>query len=201
MYEVRILPTLKQWCLDFDLESSLISATIRHPEIQQHFAPSTNLREPSLVSIFIRYFKTRWPFKDFYLLVVGNRDKLVLNINQAWRLYPSLLDIRGCANLVEVLERFADAYGADVTWEGKTAKFFLAAGTPLPRIMRLTFQGRPGRTIAIARAVQHREGTMTAALAVCIDLTKYLDMLRKMQVRPQEIETELSALRLGERFY
>lgn len=197
LYEVEISQGPLEWLnnnrLDGRLEQDLIRATILFPDKEQHYGPSSSVGEPSLVSIFIKYFRTKWPFKDFYLLVAGARNGLSLSVAQAWRIYPSLIDISRCKNLVEVLMAFTDKYGSPVDWEGRTSAFFLSVGEPLPHNFAYKINTKPGQTrrVAISQIVQSRDGVPTAALVVCIDLIKYRDLLNQMQVSRADIVVDL----------
>lgn len=195
MYEVAISSSIMDWCLDYQLERELILATIHQPDKQQHYGPSSSIGVPSLVSLFVRYFKTKWPFKDFCLLVVGTRNGLTLEVSQAWRIYTPLMSkVWSCANLVQLLEQFADEYGAPVEWEGKSGKFFLSVGTPLPPSLTYKIAARPGvsRTVGITQISQSTDGIATSVLAVCIDVTKYLDLLDRMKLKRGEIVSDLA---------
>jgi len=185
MYEVTFNPKSLEWAVEPDLERDLAMATIRRPDKQQHFGPSPDLKNPSLVSLFIRYFQTKWPFKDFHLLVAANRDGLVLTVGQVWRIYPSLLDIRDCPNLVEVLERFANIYGAPITVDGKVRSFFLMTERPVQQSVRFTPVGRVN--VGISQMTQVTRGVATSALVVAINLIKYHNIIRKMEVKRSEI--------------
>jgi hypothetical protein len=186
MYEVAFNPKSLEWAIEQNLERDLAMATIRRPDKQQHFGPSSDLKSPSLVSLFIRYFRTKWPFKDFHLLVVANRDGLVLNVGQVWRIYPSLLDVSDCHNLVKVLERFANSYGAPITVGGKVGNFFLITEHSVPSTVRFTPEvGRVN--VGISQLTQATRGVATSALVVAINLIKYHDIIHKMQVERSEI--------------
>lgn len=198
MYEIRVDPGIKDWMgrARYHLELALIEKTIRQPDIQQHFARASNVREPSLASLFFRRFKTRWPFKDFGMLVVGSRDSLILNIGQAWRIYPALLDVTGAKNLVEMLRIFTTKYGFKVSWEGRTGSFFLTVDEPLPSQFNYRLDGvRPGHNhMVIASVIQHRSGRATAALVAAVDLEKYDKDLNKMAVAPDQIIDDFKAI-------
>ena len=190
MFQTTINPSLADWLgKDYSLDKELIEATIRHPDQEQHFGHSAALNEPSLASLFYRRFTTKWPFKDFNLLVVASRTGLILEVNQAWRIYPAVLDTRNSTSLVDILRLFADRSGAEVRWEGKTGGFFLTVDTPLPHEFNYSLPTKPNvmYRIAIAQIVQHREGRATAALAVAIDLLRYLSTLDQMRVDRHDI--------------
>jgi hypothetical protein len=119
---------------------------------------------------------------------VGSRNGLVLQVGQAWRIYPAYVDIRGAGNLVELLKRFADVFGAPVEWEGKRGNFFLSVGSPLPS--NFTYKmpnSKKGTNIGISQVTQLRWGKPIAAFVVCVDLIKYNDLLTRMQISKDDI--------------
>jgi hypothetical protein len=190
MYEIQINQSIADWLgKDYSLEKELLEATVRQPDQEQHFGRSAAPNEPSLASLFYRRFTTKWPFKDFNLLVVASRNGLVLDVSQAWRIHPVSLDTRNSTSLVDILRLFANKYGAGVEWEGKTGGFFLTVDTPLPQEFKYALRTSPNSNyrIAIAQIVQHQEGKATASLAVAIDLLRYVSLLSQMRVNRDEI--------------
>ncbi len=187
MYEIRVLPDFQDVPLEPEVDFDLMMATVRQPDKEQHFGPSSDLRAPSLVSLFMRHFRTRWPFKDFFLLVVGSRDGLILTVAQVWRIYPSLLDVSACTNLVEVLEKFAETYGAAIECEGKRGKFFLTVETPLQGKISYTADAGRKAKILISQVSQSVYGKRTSALTFGIDMIAYQAVLNRMRVKRSDI--------------
>jgi hypothetical protein len=183
LYQISIVPSISQFHgKGFELERHLIERTIRSPDREHHYGPSDRPAMPSLISLFTRQFKTPWPFKDFTLLVGAQRHKLVLNVHQAWRLYPPIVDIRG-ANLVDLLRRFADAYGYDIEVGGQMGHFFLSAEHPVPTSHRIQLSHGKTKTVAVSQFI--RDGV--ASLIVAIDLDRYRGTLEKMEVNADQI--------------
>ena len=124
LYQINVIRQLADiYGKRFELEQRLIQRTIQSPNREQHYGPSQKPDRPSLISLFARQFKTPWPYKDFTMLVGAQRDRLVLTVHQAWRLYPYMVDIRG-ANPIDLLHRFANAYGYDIEVGGQKGHFF-----------------------------------------------------------------------------
>ena len=190
MYDISFNPGFLEQMEDWaPFEKELIEITIRHPHQQQHFARSASPKEPSLASLFYRRFKTKWPFKDFNLLVVASRNGLMLEINQSWRIYSHLLDTDGSTSLVDILRRFANTYGSRIQWEGKTGSFFLTVDNPLPRefTYKIAVDANEKKSVGVAQLATHQDGKTTASLVVAIDLLHYHDVLNRMRVRRDEI--------------
>jgi hypothetical protein len=189
LYEIRIIDNIVDFHREnFELERDLIESTIRHPSREQHYGRAQSAREPSLVSLFYRDFSTPFPFKNFGMLVAAAREGLVLNVHQAWRIYSSVVNTRGATELVDLLRRFADAYGTDVNVDGKTGHFFLTADKPVPRNVHVDM-GRKKGAVTISQFVQPGPSTAQprACLILAIDLGRYEATLEKMAVTRAQI--------------
>jgi hypothetical protein len=187
LYDIRIIPNIKEFFgKDFEREKALIERTIRAPMNEQHFGPpTTNKNQPFLISLFARQFKTPFPFKDFTMLVAGNRgDGHTFHVHQAWRLYTSKVDMTGPADLIELLRRFADVYGYDIDLDGRRGNFFLTAERPAPSKITIQVGGKT-RTVTITQFLQTdtASGARRAALVVAIDLDLYRDTLDHMDCK------------------
>lgn len=187
LYKIDVIQNIKQFHeKNFDLEARLIEMTIRNPGREQHYGPPTFRGTPYMISLFAREFRTPWPFKDFTLLVAANRQKLVLTVHQAWRLYPSYVDARG-TDLVELLRRFADVYGNDIEIDDKRGHFFLWANKPLPKQIPIITRGRRFEIMVSQFTQNLTSDEPQAALIVAIDLDKYRQLLKSMWVNSENI--------------
>jgi len=173
----------------FDEEEELILLTIREPHAEQHFGPRVNDDQPSLVSIFARVFRDKYPYRDFILLAVGLRTGLELYVYQAWRVYPSFVDLNGVATLTGIAERFAKKFGHDITVGTQTGKFVLWARIPAP-----VRHGESGKIIIVhappSASLQASssfrmttDGFIEIAFAMAIDIESYRRVLRKYSER------------------
>jgi hypothetical protein len=190
LYEINILPNVAAlYAKHFALEKDIIETTVRAPSIEQHFGPAGRPHEPAMISLFLRPFRTRWPFKDFVMLVAAKRDGFRLDVHQAWRIYASRVDIAGVERPVDWLRRFADRYGADVEIAGTKAHFFLFTSGRVPKSVTLVPTGGKKRPIMISRFWQNDPvtGVEQSALVVAIDLDKYTTMLNELRVKREDI--------------
>jgi hypothetical protein len=182
LYEVRVIPNISEFLgKAFEQERTLIERTIRMPLKEQHFGPPTTESEPYLISLFARPFKTPFPYRDFMMLVAGQRgEKRIFQVHQAWRLYASKVPTEGSADLVDLLRRFADVYGADIEVDGRRGHFFLTAETVAPPEIRVELGGK--KTIMVTGFVQIDPAThhRHAALVVSVDLNRYRHTLENM---------------------
>jgi hypothetical protein len=119
------------------------------------------------------------------MLVAGERQGLRLIVHQAWRLYPDKVNVAGAVDLIEMLRRFANAFGASIEVGDQRGHFIMLADIPpgkdVPNTIKLVFppQKKP-RTINVTyfRQVRPTSGNRKAALAIGIDLDRYREMLK-----------------------
>jgi hypothetical protein len=193
LYEINIVPTVVEvHGKDFPLEKEIIETAIRAPTLEQHFGPARKLPEPAMISLFARAFRTRWPLKDFVMLVAGQRDGFRLDVHQAWRIYSSRVDVKGAKTLVDWLSRFADVYGAEIEVEGKKGHFFRFATGHIPNSFNIALPAGKSRNITISRFTQKDSvtGIEQSALVVAIDLERYRKMLDALHVKRTDMLDE-----------
>jgi len=131
LYEINIIKNVSDiYGSHFPLEKSLIETTIRDFTREQHYGPPRKPYDPAMISLFVRSFRTKWPLRDFVMLVAAQREGFKLHVHQAWRIYPSIVKMVGTAKPVDLLERFADAYSAEININGELGHFFLFSATP-----------------------------------------------------------------------
>ncbi len=187
LYEIKVIPNIEDALgKRFPLEKDVIETTIRAPTTEQHFGPPRGKHEPALISLFLRNFRTKWPQRDFFMLVAAQREGFILHVHQAWRIYPSRVRLSGVKTPVDWLERFADSYGAKVEIEGKKASFFLFLEGSPPR--ELKWDTPPKKKLMVSRFVSWDpvRNMEQAALVVGIDIYKYLATLDELGVRRRD---------------
>jgi hypothetical protein len=188
LYGIEIAPNIAALVgKGFPLEKKLIETTIRTPNVEQHFGQFGGLNEPSSVSLFAKAFRTRWPQRDFVMLVGALRQKTMLSVSQAWRIYTSRVDLNGAKRPVDWLRRFAETYGAEIEINGQKAKFFdlMEIDRPLQKIVQ-GGKGKP-RQVVVTDFTQWENGKEIAALVTAIDADKYRVTLKSLGVKEQDI--------------
>jgi hypothetical protein len=125
LYEIEIIPNVADiYGKQFALEKELIETTIRAPNLEQHYGPSSKPNEPTMISLFLKSFQTTWPLRNFSIVVAAQRDGFRLVVHQAWRIYPSVVKLDGVGTPIDWLRKFADVYGSEIEVEGKKGHFF-----------------------------------------------------------------------------
>lgn len=133
LYEINIIANVADiYGNRFDLEKDIIETTVRSPSKEQHYGPPRRQHEPAMISLFLRSFRTKWPLKDFVMLVAAQREGFFLHVHQAWRIYPSKVNTAGVKEPIDWLRKFSDAYGIDVEVEGQSGHFFMFANGSSP---------------------------------------------------------------------
>jgi hypothetical protein len=196
LYEIQIVENvLDIYKSETSLQKKLIEATVRSPDLEQHYGLPETSEVPALVSLFSRSFRTRWPAKDFSLIVAAQRGEgLILHINQAWRIYPLFVNTKGTGNdLVRVLEKFADLYGADIQLGGRKGHFFVFVDEPMPKSFSIPVGRAAGNrrridiNVSGFQQIDPENGREKAALVVSIDTQQYQTDLKRMAVREDQI--------------
>jgi hypothetical protein len=191
LYEIDIIKKSDIYGSTFPLEKSLIETTIRDFPREQHYGPPRKPHDPAMISLFVRSFRTKWLLKDFVMLVAAKREGFKLYVHQAWRIYPSKVNMAGADNPVGLLQRFADVYGAEIEMGGRKGNFFFFSATPAPDTFR--FKTDKPRQITVSQFAQNdSSGRPNSALIVAIDLDKYKRTLKALDVRREDIIDEFA---------
>jgi hypothetical protein len=192
LYEINIIHTVADvYRKHFPLEEDIIKTTIRAPTLEQHYGPARKPHEPVMVSLFLRSFRTRWPLKDFSVIVVAQRNGFKLDVHQAWRIYPSKVKLDGVRMPVDWLRRFANSYGYEIELGGKTGHLFLLTDAPIPNNVVLRQKAEPRRvevtTITYLTQADPNTKQPEAAFVIAIDILKYQQTLDQFAVKRDDI--------------
>jgi hypothetical protein len=190
-FSINIIENIRDFYGEkFSDEEKRIVETIRSPLKEQHFGPPTQSEDPFLISLFARHYPNKFPYRNFYLLVAGQRDGLALHVHQVWRIYPSVArGILISASLIDILRQFAEFYGMDMVIGDQKGRFILSARL-LPGIKEtqalIDASNSDPRyigdlfTITFFNQVNPVTGDLRASLAIAIDLRKYRGALDRM---------------------
>jgi len=193
LYTINVVQNVKDlYGKEYPLEKKIIQATIHAPNFEQHFGQDPNPEKPAMVSMFAKSFRTRWPLKNFIMLVGAQRQEgtTQLNVLQAYRIYPSRVDLSGANEPLEWLKRFTEVYGAEIEVNGVKAKFFNYAQITRPLETKAEVgakgSGKP-RQIIISDFTRWQDGREIATLIAAIDSDKYRATLDELGVRERDI--------------
>ena len=119
------------------------------------------------------------------IVVAAGRNGLLLEVHQAWRIYPLFVNIAGIQKPIDPLKAFANVYGADISIENETGRFFLFLSRPGPT--KIEWHARPNQKIILSRFVRNdHTGREDSALVVAIDIKKYTSMLDRTSLFQKE---------------
>lgn len=191
LFDVEIIDQVKSFHKKkFSHEEALILDTVKAPDQQQHFGEPVGPGEPFLISLFAKYFQNKFPLRSFTMLVAGQRYGLQLVVHQAWRVYADQVNLEGVSDLVEMLERFSDKFGAEIEVGGRKGHFFrelsFAEGEQMPPTFSVLI-AEDGKVIAGNNRhfiftcffqVDSQTGKYLAALALAIDISRYEKFIR-----------------------
>lgn len=192
LFQVQIIPNISEFHGDkFSEEERFIREAVARPDKEQHFGPLSQSGEPALISLFAKKFAHKFPIRSFTMLVAGQRNGTVLNVHQAWRIYDDKVNLAGTDSLVEMLERFSDAFGAEVEVGEKKGNFILNTEVPKnQREWKIKFnnvgkrkakpsnQGEKKITVSCFYTDNQSNKEKNASLIVAIDLKRYGDVLK-----------------------
>jgi hypothetical protein len=183
LFEVNILHDIPKFHLgNYPREENYILATVKTPDKEQHFGPPSVEGQPFLVSLFAKHFADKFPLRSFTMLVAGQRNGLALDVLQAWRIYPDF-DVQGADTLVDMLRKFSDQFGVEVTVGEQKGHFILTAQTD--REISAEWNVNEGETakkgnqqhrsisVSFFRQVNPVTKLAQSSLIVAIDLNKY----------------------------
>jgi hypothetical protein len=188
LFEINIISPIKDFFgKKYDAEKKLIEDTIRLSDNEQHYGQPSNQNDPCLISLFAKYFSNKYQNNSFTMLVAGQRNGSELFVHQAWRIYEGSILIEGITDLVDMLHRFADKFGAEIEFDGKKGHFFLTADLPNNSLsgFKINFDSKKHRSkkpnkITVTYFNQNNQyGTSKqASLIVAIDLDRYRKLLK-----------------------
>lgn len=189
LYKINIIPSIKDFYKDrYAKEYDKIKETITSPDREQHYGPPSNKKEPFLISLFSRFYNADYSYDSYYLLVVGQRSGLRLDVHQVWRIYQDLVPSDRDTTLLELLKAFAEKYGFDIESNGKRSKFFVSETAPRESTFNIKVpsqfdkHGKPLPTsFTFSHFIQNNpiSEEQHASLLIAINLTKYKEMLNE----------------------
>lgn len=191
LYEVSVISNVQDvYGRHYDLERDIIETTIKRPDAEKHYGNNFSHLEPAMISVFQRSFRTKWPLRDFTNVVAAKRNGFKLEVHQSWRIYPSRVDVSMAKDPLEMLEKFAHRYGADVEVNGKRGNFFLfaenAGRSDIKHKSNQEFE------IMLSHFSQRVPGNtkQSSAIIVAVDLKLYKSALADLRVKREDMVDE-----------
>jgi hypothetical protein len=126
LYNIKIYDGMKEIYPNTDAEITLIKETVKAPDMVYNFNNDSDDNIQKDISIFVKFYKYKYSFNNFYFIVTGQRQGLEFVINQAWKLYNELIMNRVFDSALDLLKIFVNEFGIEVEFRGETSKFFLS---------------------------------------------------------------------------
>jgi len=123
LYTVNIQNTIaiKEFQNIYKKNEALITETIKKPDMAYNFGANY------CASIFAKFYKEKYEYNSFFLLVVGKREGLTFIVDQVWWLYNDMISGSSFTNALELFKYFVENFGVEVDFHGRTSKFFIDA--------------------------------------------------------------------------
>lgn len=163
---------------------------IKHPDTFEHFKPELHGFKPSeAISLFLKMEKpTLREDSPYHLLVLTKRHGDVLSVFNAWRIYPSDVDLSNASTPIDVLREFVNVFGKTLLIEKTEKKFFLYEKMDgISKDDKITFDFDPhikkGENVVGQAFIEASKGGVEIAVGFQIDYDKYSDSLRRHGVK------------------
>lgn len=182
VYNINFISNLPEdFGYRWDIEKIIAEDTVKNPHKEEHISGLPSDPSAALVSIFAKYFWHKYPAKGFWLLVIGGRDGINLNVHQVWRLYLNEVDLSHCETLLDSVREFAETFGSEIELNGRKSKFFLSArrDAVVSAFHKVRFQVKPGQTMTMTIFSQGSDYGEFAHMVIPINLTVYFEAVSK----------------------
>ena len=182
-YKVILTSVREKEARTYGITRGQIKDAVNYPDDFQHLLPGLFGPSDSAVSIFT---KERDNESDpFDILVQTKRTGSTLEVNKAFKIYHSNVDLVGSLTPLDILLAFVNEYGVNITVGDETSKFFLHKSIPRANSLDGTnFLSIPenfenGASLSSGFHVKVTESTIDVAVGYMINDTKYLADLEK----------------------
>jgi len=120
LYTVKIHNNIAKNFTSFSREDeSIVMETVKMPDMVYNFNANYG------ASIFAKFYKEKYNYNSFFLLIVGKREGLIFNVNQVWWLYNDMISGNNFVDALELLKYFVDKFGVEADFRGRTSNFFV----------------------------------------------------------------------------
>lgn len=189
LYQVELSKEIARVYADKVLEErELIVATVHKPDIEQHYGPTLDPSQPTSISLFLREFPDAYAAKSFWVLVVGRRREMILDVGQSWRIYADMIDLAKVTQPLDALRLFSEKYGLGLRCGDLSAKFFVHEVLsppetnihfPSPRESGVQGKGKPVEALGNVFFTHFADGRLEISMANYINVGKYRETLRQ----------------------
>jgi hypothetical protein len=183
LYTVKIQDNIavKEFMDLCENDEKRIAETIKNPDM------AYNLGVNYSASIFAKFYKEKFEYNSFILLVVGKREGLTFTVEQVYWLYNDILSGNSFADALELLQYFVEKFGVEVDFCGKTSKLFIDVVAKSKREFQIRFDDKKlkmskkgeVRFSALHLLGPTPDGESNFSIFFAIDIEEYKDYIAK----------------------
>jgi hypothetical protein len=185
-YQIKFDRTFRDVSENFGVTQYQVESAIRNPDSYQHLLPEHFGFDPDYaISLFIKVQKQTASTERYTLLVLASRKGFVQEVLDAWRVYPSDLNLRDVSLPVDVLRAFVENFGTTFKVGEKEGKFFMNERLPITHDKDGSdafelFKARQSEDLTAYIGLGKQDKTMMeAVLFFSIDYQKYAESLKR----------------------
>jgi hypothetical protein len=182
LYRVEFVPTFAI-CVGLGTKIAHVHDAILRSDEVQHLEGAQG--EPGF-SLFLKFHVNAISSDSFWLLVLAHRNGRTLIVQNAWRVYPSDVDLTDAKRPIDVLRAFANVFGLQVQVGIQAGKFILNEIIPLrvgQVIRAYTIKGLRNKAYVGTMSGHDLPEAHRVIVAYAIDLLAYEKSLHHHKVR------------------
>jgi len=158
-------------------DQNLITNTIKIPDLSYNFGLNYG------VSIFAKFYKEKYDYHSFFILVVGKREGLIFTVDQVWWLQNDLLTGHTFSDALELLQYFVENFGVEVNCQGKTSKLFIDVNAQSKNEFQINMntlhRTKKGTQEVVTCHFEGQENDNKYSVFFAIDIEKYKEYLMR----------------------
>lgn len=204
-YKIKFAQPFRDTAEQCGVSQYQAESVIRNPDSYEHLIPEHFGFDPNQASsLFMKVEKQTSHSERYIVLVFANRTGYVQEVINAWRVYPSDVDLRDSSSPTDVLKAFVERFGTTFKLGEKTGKLFtherlsVKHKTPGENSVELlkTTSSTAGDLTYLFSAGRKNSEMIEAVLSFSIDYKEYTESLRTHGVKVN-IENLKSRIGLG----
>jgi len=126
LYKIEFADTFRDLSEKRGIERRDVEQLLQAPDFVQHLRPEfLGIATAKLTSLYLKEFKnSQQPSNTYSLLVFCHRVGYVQRVGEAWRIFPSDVDLTTAKSPLDVLKAFVNKYGIEIQVGNKKGLFF-----------------------------------------------------------------------------
>lgn len=185
-YQIKFTQQFRKVAEKLGVTQYQAELAIRNPDSYQHLQPEHFGFDPNYaISLFIKVQRETASAERYTLLVFTNRNGFVQKVIDAWRVYPSDVNLESLSLPVDVLRAFIDRFGTTFKIGDKEGKFFMNERLPITQneegkaSFELFKASEPSDYTAYIGVGKQNRHMMESVLTFSVDYVRYAEALRE----------------------